>query len=71
MAEPLHDIRTKVPTQTLSVIQALEMATGETMAEIARVWLTERAEIEIHKATIIARVLRGEVGNGAGEGKDS
>lgn len=60
MAEPLHDIRTKVPTETLSVIQALEMATGDTMAEIARVWLTERADQELHKAQVISRVLRGE-----------
>jgi hypothetical protein len=70
MPESMHDIRTKVPTQTLSVIQALEMATGETMAEIVRVWIIEAAEKELHKATIVTRVMRGEGSDGAGEGKD-
>jgi hypothetical protein len=68
MAEELHDLRTKVPRTVLSVIQALEMATGDTGAEIARKWLTERAETELHKATLITRVMRGEGDNGAGEG---
>jgi hypothetical protein len=68
MAEELHDLRTKVPRQTLSVIQAIEMATGDTGAEIARKWLTERAEAELHKATIIARVMKGEGDSGANEG---
>lgn len=69
MPAELHDIRTKVPTETLSVIQALEMATGDTMAEIVRGWIVDRAAIELHKATIVARVLRGEGSNGSTEGK--
>lgn len=69
MSAELHDIRTKVPRETLSVIQALEMATGETMAEIVRGWIVERAETELHKATIVCRVLRGEGSIGAEEVK--
>ncbi len=68
MAEELHDLRTKVPRKVLSVIQAIEMATGDTGSEIARTWLTERADAELHKAQVISRVLRGEVSDGAGEG---
>ena len=69
MAAELHDIRTKVPTETLSVIQALEMATGDTMAEIVRGWIVDRAAIELHKATIVARVMRSEGSAGAEEVK--
>jgi hypothetical protein len=60
MAEELHDIRTKVPTETISLIQALEIATGDTQAEIVRRWIIQAAAAELHKATVICRVLRSE-----------
>jgi hypothetical protein len=65
----LHDLRTKVPTRTLSVIQALEMATGQSGAEITREWLVERAEKEAHKAILISRVLGVQGSAGDAEGK--
>lgn len=68
MAEELHDLRTKVPLATLSVMQALEMATGKNLSEIARDWLIAAATEELHKATVIARVMRGKGGDGAPEG---
>ena len=66
----LHDIRTKIPTHALSLIHALEIATGETGAEIARKWITERAEAELHKASVICRVMKGEGKDGANGGSD-
>lgn len=69
MAEELHDIRTKVPTETMSLIQALEIATGDTQAEIVRRWIISAAQVELHKATVICRVLKGKGSDGAPEGK--
>ena len=60
MSEELHDLRTKIPTETLSVLHALEMAMGESMAEITRQWIIERAAAELKKATLICRVLNGK-----------
>lgn len=69
MSADLHDIRTKVPQETLSVIQALEMASGDSMSEIVRGWIVERAAIELHKATIVCRVMGGKGTDRAGECK--
>ena len=69
MSSELHDIRTKIQTETLSVIHALEIATGETGAEIARRWLVAAAEIELHKATVICRILKSEGIQGQHGGK--
>lgn len=65
----LHDIRTKIPTETLSVIQAIEMATGQSGAEIMRKWIVAAAEQELHKATIVCRVMQGKGTERAIEGK--
>lgn len=70
MAEELHDIRTKVPTETMSLIQALEIATGDTQAEIVRRWIITAAKAELHKATVICRVLRSEGNERAQGGKE-
>lgn len=69
MAEELHDIRTKVPTETMSLIQALEIATGDTQAEIVRRWIIDAAKVELHKATVICRVLNGKGTARSNEGK--
>lgn len=60
MSEELHDIRTKIPTETLSVIHAIEMATGQTGAEIARKWIVAAARAELHKSIIVCNVMKGE-----------
>lgn len=62
----LHDLRTKIPTRALNVLQALSIATGDSMADIARRWITERAAAEAHNAKVLARVLRSEGGDGDG-----
>lgn len=62
----LHDLRTKIPTRALNVLQALSIATGDSMADIARRWITERADMEAHNAKVLARVLRSEGGDGDG-----
>ena len=64
MADELHDLRTKVPTRTLNVLHALSIASGDSMADIARRWLTERAGLEAHNAKVLARVLKGEGSSG-------
>lgn len=61
----LHDLRTKVPTRALSVLQALSIATGDSMADIARRWITERAGLEAHNAIVLSRVLKGDGSDGA------
>ena len=60
MSEELHDLRTKIPTETLSVIHALEAATGQTGAEIARKWIVAAARAELHKSIIVCNVMKGE-----------
>lgn len=69
MSEELHDLRTKVPTETLSVIHALELASGDTQSEIVRRWIIAAAKAELHKATVICRVMKGEGSGRATEGK--
>ena len=60
MSEELHDIRSKIPTRTHSLLQAIEQATGQTQSEIVRDVLQQWAEKKLHEATIIARVMRGQ-----------
>jgi hypothetical protein len=69
MAEELHDLRTKIPTEALSVIHALEIATGETGAEIARRWIVAAAANELHRANVIHSVMNPKGVFVAGEGK--
>jgi hypothetical protein len=68
MADEMHDLRTKIPTETLSVIHALEIATGETGSEIARRWLVAAAANELHKANVICAVLNPKGNAVASEG---
>lgn len=69
MFDYIHDIRTRVPIETLSVIHALEIATGDTIAEITRKWIIAAAEKELHRAKVVCRVMNGNGNETASEGK--
>ncbi len=68
MANYDQDVRTKVDVETLSLIQAIQIATDTTQAELVRGWIMAAAKAELHKANIICRVMRVEGSDGAKEG---
>lgn len=56
------DLRSKIDEQTNQVIEAHARAYNLDKAEIVRRWLAERAKQELHVATLITRLTRGQGG---------
>ena len=65
MATDLVDLRTKIDEQTNQVLEAHARAYNLDKSEIVRRWLGERAKHEVHVATLITRLTRGQGGEAA------
>ena len=60
MSEELRDLRTKVTVEADVALEAAARTTGKDKSEIAREWLHRIAVDEIHKATVMHRLLVAE-----------
>lgn len=68
MAEPLRDVRSKVPAETWCVIEAEHRATGRDHSEIVRDVLHSWASQRLHASSVLQRLLAVEgIGGKPGE----
>lgn len=76
MSLDLIDLRAKITLETDAVLEAIHRATGRDRSEIARQVLSELAASEIHKASLIDKLLareglRGICGGVSGSERES
>ena len=65
MSAELKDFRGKITTETDAVLEAINRVEGRDKSEIAREVLHEWAVRQIHVATLVARLHKGEGSSGA------
>lgn len=65
MSQELKDFRCKLTSRADAVLEAMNRASGKDKSELAREVLDKWAVEQIHAATLITRLTKGE--GGAGE----